>query len=113
MTTNPTGYVAPPLDGIWASGPYFHNGSVPTLAAVLEPRLRPVVWKRNGDQRDPQLVGISYQSLAEVPATAKTGYEKRSIMTLVRPAKVNAGHDFARALDKDQKLALLEYLKTQ
>jgi hypothetical protein len=22
---NPGGYVAPPLDGVWASGPYFHN----------------------------------------------------------------------------------------
>jgi mono/diheme cytochrome c family protein len=112
VATNPTGYVAPPLDGIWASGPYFHNGSVPTLAAVLEPRLRPVVWKRNGDQRDPQLIGISYQSLAEVPATAKTGYEKREYYDTRQTGKSNAGHDFARALDKDQKLALLEYLKT-
>jgi mono/diheme cytochrome c family protein len=29
--TDPGGYVAPPLDGVWASAPYFHNGSVPTL----------------------------------------------------------------------------------
>ncbi|MEM6979811.1 MAG: hypothetical protein AAF539_09075, partial [Planctomycetota bacterium] len=29
--TDPDGYVAPPLDGVWASAPYFHNGSVPTL----------------------------------------------------------------------------------
>jgi len=28
----PTGYVAPPLDGVWASAPYFHNGSVPTTS---------------------------------------------------------------------------------
>ena len=30
------GYVAPPLDGIWASAPYFHNGSVPTVAQVID-----------------------------------------------------------------------------
>ena len=30
------GYQAPPLDGIWATAPYFHNGSVPTLDGVLE-----------------------------------------------------------------------------
>jgi len=30
------GYIAPPLDGIWATAPYFHNGSVPTLEAVLD-----------------------------------------------------------------------------
>ena len=35
------GYVAPPLDGIWASAPYFHNGSVPTLWHVLHPGERP------------------------------------------------------------------------
>ena len=29
------GYVAPPLVGVWASAPYFHNGSVPTIEAVL------------------------------------------------------------------------------
>ena len=28
---DPGGYVATPLDGLWASSPYFHNGSVPTL----------------------------------------------------------------------------------
>ena len=27
----PKGYAAPPLDGVWATAPYFHNGSVPTL----------------------------------------------------------------------------------
>ncbi len=34
---DPIGYVAPPLDGAWASPPYFHNGSVPTLWHVLHP----------------------------------------------------------------------------
>lgn len=29
------GYVPPPLDGIWARWPYFHNGSAPSLCAVL------------------------------------------------------------------------------
>src|SRR5262249_11812542 len=29
------GYQAPPLDGVWATAPYFHNGSVPTVYHVL------------------------------------------------------------------------------
>ncbi|RYY52687.1 MAG: hypothetical protein EOO05_21715, partial [Chitinophagaceae bacterium] len=29
------GYIAPPLDGIWATAPYFHNGSVPALEMVI------------------------------------------------------------------------------
>jgi mono/diheme cytochrome c family protein len=35
-----TGYVASPLDGIWARAPYLHNGSVPNVRALLVPRLR-------------------------------------------------------------------------
>jgi len=30
----------PPLSGIRASAPYLHNGSVPTLRALLEPAAR-------------------------------------------------------------------------
>lgn len=40
------GYTAQPLHGVWASGPYFHNGSVPTLWDVLKPSDRPAVWLR-------------------------------------------------------------------
>ncbi len=38
------GYVAPPLVGVWASAPYFHNGSVPTIEAVLNTAIRPEIW---------------------------------------------------------------------
>lgn len=40
------GYLAPPLYGVWASGPYFHNGSVPTVWDVLKPSDRPAIWRR-------------------------------------------------------------------
>ena len=33
----PGGYLAPPLYGVWATAPYFHNGSVPNLWEVLKP----------------------------------------------------------------------------
>ncbi len=39
--TERAGYQAPPLDGIWATAPYLHNGSVPTLHALLESSSRP------------------------------------------------------------------------
>lgn len=41
-----TGYLAPPLYGVWASAPYFHNGSVPTIEQVLNSSARPSVWRR-------------------------------------------------------------------
>src|SRR5262249_33824666 len=31
----------PPLDGLWATAPYLHNGSVPTLHALLDSPSRP------------------------------------------------------------------------
>ncbi len=34
------GYVAGPLDGVWAVAPYLHNGSVPTLRQLLVPSTR-------------------------------------------------------------------------
>ena len=40
------GYDTPPLYGVWASAPYFHNGSVPTVWGVLDPSKRPAVWLR-------------------------------------------------------------------
>jgi len=42
----PTGYVAPPLYGVWGGASFFHNGSVPTVWAVLKSSDRPNVWKR-------------------------------------------------------------------
>ena len=40
------GYQAPPLYGVWATGPYFHNGSVPTVEQVLNSSERPQIWRR-------------------------------------------------------------------
>ena len=40
--------LAPPLWGVWASAPYFHNGSVPNVWGVLDPdgSERPRIWRR-------------------------------------------------------------------
>lgn len=40
------GYHTPPLHGVWASAPYFHNGSVPDVWGVLDPDSRPKAWRR-------------------------------------------------------------------
>ncbi len=46
VDTKRTGYQAPPLDGIWATAPYLHNGSVPTLHALLASSSRPARFTR-------------------------------------------------------------------
>lgn len=40
------GYQAPPLYGVWATAPYLHNGSVPTLEALLDSSQRHAIWQR-------------------------------------------------------------------
>ncbi|HEY6880397.1 MAG TPA: hypothetical protein VI299_20375 [Polyangiales bacterium] len=40
------GYLAPPLYGVWATAPYFHNGSVPNVWEVLAPAERKPLWRR-------------------------------------------------------------------
>ncbi|MDR3414549.1 MAG: hypothetical protein P4L83_00050, partial [Nevskia sp.] len=44
--TRALGYLAPPLYGVWATAPYFHNGSVPSVWDVLKPSDRPTIWRR-------------------------------------------------------------------
>ena len=49
------GYVNVPLEGLWLRGPYLHNGSVPTLADLLEePAQRPKLFFRGYDLLDPR-----------------------------------------------------------
>src|SRR5205814_9611560 len=45
------GYQAPPLDGVWATAPYFHNGSVPTVYHVLNRSEERRVGKERGTWR--------------------------------------------------------------
>lgn len=111
----PEGYVAPPLNGLWASAPYFHNGSVPTLWHLLRPDQRPQVWRRQGEPGrayDQLRVGLAVEELAEVPDTLQAARELREYFNTARPGKGNSGHDFPAALTEAEKTALLEYLKT-
>ncbi len=112
VEVEPAGYVAPPLHGIWASAPYFHNGSVPTLWHVLRPTERPQIWKRTEDGYDQPRVGLEVQTFDNVPEDARTPWQKRGYFDTTRPAKSNTGHRFPEKLTEQQKTAVLEYLKT-
>ncbi len=110
--TDPKGYVAPPLDGIWATAPYFHNGSVPTLWHVLHPEQRPVVWRRTEDGYDRERVGLEFESFDRVPRDIVAPAEKRMYFDTRKFGKKNSGHTYPNELDEQEKRAVLEYLKT-
>lgn len=109
---NPDGYVAPPLDGIWATAPYFHNGSVPTLWHVLHPDERPTVWKRTEDGFDQLKVGLEIQTFDKVPVSAKAPSQRRRYFDTKLSGKSKDGHRFPDVLDENERNAVLEYLKT-
>jgi cytochrome c5 len=111
------GYVAPPLDGVWATAPYLHNGSVPTIAVLLDSRSRPTYWRfdREGDDRplyDDVGLGWTYRVLDNGKAGAMSWEERNQIYDTDLPAYGNQGHTFGDDLTDPQRLALIEYLKT-
>jgi mono/diheme cytochrome c family protein len=110
--SNPAGYVAPPLDGIWASSPYFHNGSVPTLWHVLHPDQRPAVWTRLSETFDFDRVGPRIEAFDQPPAWLSDSWQKRRYFDTRAFGKSAAGHDFPNALSESEKTEVLEYLKT-
>lgn len=107
----PAGYIAPPLNGVWASAPYFHNGSVPTLWHVLHPQSRPAVWKRTENGYDIDRVGLEIESFPKLPVPLST-VEQRHYFDTTKFGKSAAGHDYPNELNEAEKRAVLEYLKT-
>lgn len=108
---NVDGYVAPPLDGVWASAPYLHNGSVPTLWHMLHPEQRPTVWRRTKLGLDVAKMGLSVETLSDVPKKLKPN-DRRWYFDTTQFGKSSAGHDYPNALNEEEKSDLLEYLKT-
>jgi mono/diheme cytochrome c family protein len=108
---NVDGYIAPPLDGVWASAPYLHNGSVPTLWHLLNPDKRPTVWKRTHLALDTQNMGLHVETFDDAPSKLKKEEKRRYFDTRVE-GKSASGHDFPASLTDDERRQLLEYLKT-
>ncbi|HYC57498.1 MAG TPA: hypothetical protein VEL28_21380 [Candidatus Binatia bacterium] len=177
------GYLAPPLYGVWATAPYFHNGAVPNLWEVLQPADRKQIWRRvsspvPAEQQDcvtcsvvtgydtdlnrafdRQKVGWLYEeipcqvesattpsvspyvncnpdpdepqdplaeqiltefysgvllgwNLVSVPPLTDVHMEDRKIFNTRMFAQDNGGHEFNSVLTDQERLAIIEYLKT-
>jgi mono/diheme cytochrome c family protein len=98
------GYANMPLDGVWLRAPYLHNGSVPTLRALLFPEERPAVFYRGYDVYDWTRVGF----IVEGPEAEKAGAR---FDTALR-GNANTGHVYGRDLPAAEREALIEFLKT-
>ncbi len=109
-------YKVRPLNGVWATPPYLHNGSVPTVEALLgPPEDRPKKFYLGSREYDP--VNLGYKS-----DKITNGFE---FDTSIR-GNWNTGHEFRKEYSKDKEIkgvigpalspadrkALIEYLKT-
>lgn len=129
-------YKARPLNGIWATAPYLHNGSVPTLYDLLLPSPLRVVLP-NDETMDPPGEGDrppSFHLGSRVFDPVKVGYVTEPLDILTRadgtvvpsfafdvyddtgapiPGNYNSGHDYGTGnLTDAERWELVEYLKT-
>lgn len=96
-------YRARPLDGIWATAPYLHNGSVPTLADLLRPPAqRPARFRVGSHELDVVNVGFSSDLAGDGDTVFDTTVDGNR----------NAGHLYGTTLPDADKAALIAYLKT-
>ncbi len=115
-------YKARPLNGIWATAPYLHNGSVPSLYDLLLPKKR-AGDPDDGEYRPDTFVVGSREFEPDKIGLRHAGYDGFVFDTKL-PGNSNAGHEYASggtaqpngqklpALDREARLDLLEYLKT-
>lgn len=94
-------YKARSLNGIWATAPYLHNGSVPTLYdLLLPPEQRPRSFKVGAREFDPAKVGFK-----------SDGYDGFEFTTIQR-GNMNTGHNYSPNMSDKERWDLIEYLKS-
>ncbi|MCJ8167760.1 di-heme-cytochrome C peroxidase [Atopomonas sediminilitoris] len=105
------GYKARPLDGIWATPPFLHNGSVPNLFQLLSPVAEREIKFHIGNLAfDPKHVGFETQEFpgsflldTSVTGNSNRGHEFRD--------GCRQGGVIGRYLSPSERWALIEYLK--
>lgn len=93
-------YKGRPLNGIWATAPYLHNGSVPNLDELLKkPEKRVTKFFVGSREFVPENVGFRIDAGTFQFDTAQ-------------PGNSNGGHDYDIEFSPDQRSQLIEYMKS-
>lgn len=130
---NNLAYKARPLNGIWATAPYLHNGSVPTLYDLLLPAnlrntapltatnamsvpspavsapiaVRPDIFYVGSREFDDKKVGFI---ASRADGTFKFRVRDENGQPIF--GNYNSGHEYGTQLSNEDRNALIEYLKT-
>jgi hypothetical protein len=115
-------YKARSLNGIWATAPYLHNGSVPSLYDLLLPKKRDTDPELGAYRPDSFYVGSREFNPNKVGFLTE-GYDG-FLFDVALPGNSNSGHEYAAGItersdgkklppmNEEQRWALVEYLKT-
>lgn len=104
------GYVPPPLDAIWARFPYLHNGSVPSLCALLSPAAeRPVTFVVGPPDNAATDFDAACVGIPETPPAAWLDDPDNVVDTAI-PGLGNQGHEVI--VSAAERADLIEFLKT-
>lgn len=102
------------LNGIWATAPYLHNGSVPTLYDLLLPATR-----RDGDPADTKYRPAKFRVGSRELDVDHVGFRHGEndydgfLFDTSKRANSNSGHEYGtRQLSEEDRLDLVEYLKS-
>ena len=108
-------YKARSLNGIWATGPFLHNGSVPDLWNLLLPaEERPTEFCVGNREFDPVRIGFTTEGCD----TTDSNDQRRWKFNVKPLGNHNTGHEYGTGKDGKAKLTeqerwdLLEYIKT-
>jgi len=104
-------YRAKTLVGIWATGPFLHNGSVPTIYDLLLPATsRPVTFPLGTREYDPVKLGIQIDPAKYTLAAGQGAFTFDTRL----PGNWNTGHEwkFYPDLNDEARYAIIEFLKT-
>lgn len=119
VVTPQKGYVPPPLVGIWARYPYFHNNSVPTLYDVLTPDVkRPVSYKAVPAENketdfDSEKVGYPREVREPFASDAEYNFNTRKLgMSNKGHTKMMLTEEGQEKFSHEEKLEIIEFLKT-
>ncbi len=95
-------YKARPLNGIWATAPYLHNGSVANLYELMLPvEKRSLKFAVGRREFDPKNVGFA---TTQVPGAF--------VFDTSLESNHNTGHTYGAHFSEPERLAVLEYLKS-
>jgi mono/diheme cytochrome c family protein len=92
------------LNGIWATAPYLHNGSVPNLWELLKPaKERRTTFMVGSRVFDPKNVGYDAD---------QSPFRNGRFVAEPANGNGNGGHEYGTKLTEDERWAIIEYLKT-